>query len=145
MMYNNDDYAYSTGEEDSDDDLSEDEESTQQDNIDDTDKIIHELAHHMEVAEQKLNKSKKQVITNKPEEKDLMKSILEKTAQLEAMAGKPTSEEIVKLMANTNQLVDKQAKYKKWKENHINELKAKFNKQHHQRPTTYSQCSSILC
>eukprot|EP00957_Ditylum_brightwellii_P121039 9231861-Ditylum_brightwellii.AAC.1 len=45
------------------------------------------------------------------------------------MAGKPTSEEVVKLMANTKQLVDKQAKYKKWKENHMKELEVKFNKQ----------------
>eukprot|EP00957_Ditylum_brightwellii_P180192 13725769-Ditylum_brightwellii.AAC.1 len=100
-MHNDDNFAYSTGEVDGDDDLSKDEESTQQDNIDDDDKIVYELAHCMEAAEQRLNKSKKQATTNKPEEKDLMKSILERTTQLEAMAGKPTSEEVVKLMANT--------------------------------------------
>eukprot|EP00957_Ditylum_brightwellii_P024630 1861056-Ditylum_brightwellii.AAC.1 len=63
---------YSSGEDVSGNEQSDEEEETHQDNIEDDSKIIHKLTHQMEVVEQQLENKKKEEGKDKLEETDLM-------------------------------------------------------------------------
>eukprot|EP00957_Ditylum_brightwellii_P196697 14986630-Ditylum_brightwellii.AAC.2 len=84
----------------------------------------------MDAVEQNLESQEvgKKVLTNS-EQQDLLKSVLERTAQLKAKVNSTASQEMVQMMAHTQQLEQKQKEYDDWKATFSDELEDKFKAQ----------------
>eukprot|EP00957_Ditylum_brightwellii_P028124 2123399-Ditylum_brightwellii.AAC.1 len=102
----------------------------QPDNLEDDTKFIHELSKRMDAMEHNLEtQEKKKTSVTTRAQKDLLKSIIDRTAQLEAKANKDVPQEVAQMLKHTKHLEEKQKGYDDWKAMFLAELKDRFQAQ----------------
>eukprot|EP00957_Ditylum_brightwellii_P134034 10219270-Ditylum_brightwellii.AAC.1 len=69
---------------------------------------------------------KKETSSITPVQKDLLQSIIDRTAQLEANANKAVPQEVAQMLKHTQRLEGKQTEYDNWKATFLANLEDRF-------------------